>query len=120
MQRGQSPASRLVHQGGAVQVQQVEEECGEGDLASRPLDVEALAETTHRCLKWMGSTILPKRDHLAVEDELTGGQGTNQLHHLGHRGCHLVEPAGVDRHLVAALVDLDPRAVQLVLQRRLP
>ncbi len=48
-----------------------------------------------------------------------GPNAPRRFHQLGHRGGHLVEPAGVDPHLVAAPVDLDPGAVELPLDRGL-
>ena len=113
-------SSRLVEQRAAVQVEQVEEERSERQLVRAALDVEPAAEAAHRDLERVRGAVGPERDGLAVEDELAGGKRPHRFDQLGHRGGDVVEPAG-DRPRTSspALVDLDPGAVELVLQRRL-
>src|SRR5215203_5594912 len=98
-------------------MQQIEEEGSKRNFAASPRNIEALPKTTHRGLERMRSAVLSQRDHFAIEDELPSGQSANQLHHLRHRSRHVVEPPGVHCHLVSTLVDLNARAIELVLQR---
>ena len=58
-----------------------------------------------------------ERDRLAVEDQLARRQRPHRLDDLRHRGGDVVQVAGEDAHLVAGLVDLDARAVELPLER---
>ena len=58
-----------------------------------------------------------KRDHLAVEDQPLRRQRAHGLDDLRHGGGHVVQRAREDAHLVAGLVHLDARAVELVLER---
>ena len=46
-------------------------------------------------------------------------QATDRFHHLGYRLSDVVQLAGEHPHLVARLVNLDTRAVELVLERSL-
>ncbi len=74
-----------------------------------------------RIVVWKGSGVPSGRSAIASPSTITSraAEGARGLDQLGHRGGHLVEPAGVDPHLVVQSVDLDPRAVELVFHRRL-
>ena len=100
----------------AVDVQHVEEERRErrgGVGASR-------AEAARRDLEGIRAPVGLQRDRLAVEHDLARGQREHRLHHLGHARGDVVEAAREGAHVVAAAVDLQARAVELVLDGRRP
>ena len=109
----------LVEQRGAVQIEDVEQHQGDRQLVPYPLDLESASEPAHRRLEGQRGAVGAERDRLALHDQLARGEGARGLDQLGHGGGHLVEPAGVDPHLVVQPVDLDARAVELVLDRGL-
>ena len=92
-------------------MQQVEEE------HRQPL-VGVAAEPRRGHLEALRPAVGPQRDGLAVGDQVVHGQGERRLDHFGQPGGDVVEAAGVDRHVVAAAVDLHPGAVQLGLENR--
>ena len=110
---------RLVEQRDAVEVEQVEEKEREGRRPAHPLDVEPAAESGHRGLKRVRDAVGAEGDRLALEDQLARGEHAHGVDDLGHRRSDLVEPPGVYPDLLARLVDLDPGAVQLALERGL-
>ncbi len=118
-EQGEPPPERLVYQRGTVQVQEVEEKRREGQRLAQPVHLELAAEAAHGGLERVRRPVGPEREDLAFQDQLPRRQRAGGLDQLGHRAGDVVEPAGVDPHLVAAPVDLDPGAVQLELERRL-
>src|SRR5207253_8144830 len=69
-ERREAPFLRLVEQGLAVEIQEVEEERSERQVAPQALDVQPAAEAAHRRLKWEWRAVRPERDRLAVQDQL--------------------------------------------------
>ncbi len=67
----------------------------------------------------MRTAVGAQRDRLAVEDEALGGKRAHELDHFRDRPGDVAQAARVDRDVGALLVDLDPRAVELELERRL-
>ena len=63
--------------------------------------------------------MLVERDHLAVEDRGVEREPPQHLDHLRHAVGHVGEVPRVGAHLVALHVHLQPRAVELPLDRRL-
>ena len=59
-----------------------------------------------------------QRDRLAVEDQLARRHALQRLDDFGHRCRDIVQVARVDLDLVAGLVDLNARAVDLPFERR--
>jgi hypothetical protein len=116
-QRGEALARRLRGQVGAVQVQAVEEVDRQRQLGTEPLDVELAAETAHRHLERLRCAARAEHDRLAVDDQLARCERTHRIDQLRHGRGHVVEVARVDAHLVAGLVHLHARAVELPFER---
>ena len=110
---------RRVEQRRTVQRKGIEEERRERQLAPHRVDVEAASEAAHRDLERQRTAVRAKRDDLAVQDDLAGRQGARDLDHLGHGGRDVAQVARVRAHLVARLVHLDARAIELVLECRI-
>ena len=118
-QRRCPAGQRLVQEGDAIEVEQVEEKERERHGPAHPLDVEPAAEAGHRGLERVRDAVRPEGDRLAFEDQLARRQRAHGIHDLGHSRGDFVEPARVHPDLVARLVDLDPCAVELPLERGL-
>ncbi len=76
---------------------------------------------SRRIVSWNGRG-RPSGRSASASPSTTGlphGQRPRPLHDLGHAGRHVLELPREDAHLVARAVDLEPRAVELVLERRL-
>ncbi len=58
-------------------------------------------------------------DRFAVEDDLACGQRACRLDDFRHGDADVAQVARVDTHVVAGLVHLDARAIELVFERRL-
>ncbi len=110
----QAGRERLVDEVTSVDVQHVEEPRGQHGLA-----LGLGAEAAHRLLEGARRAGLVERERLAVEDDVGDRQRPGDVDDLGHAGGDVGEAPGVDADDVAATVDLDPRAVELVLDRRL-
>ena len=80
------------------------------------IDGDALgSESRHRVLERPRRAVLVERQGLAVEDHpLDAGSARTDVDDLGHAMGDVGEVAGVDAHLVAGAMHLDPRAVELV------
>ena len=110
---------RRVEQRGTVQGKGIEEEGGQRQLAPQRSDVQAASEPAHGDLERQGTAVGSQGDDLTVQNELAGRQGARDLDHLRH-GCRdVAQVARVDAHLVARLVHLNARAIELVLERRI-
>ena len=74
-----------------------------------------------RIVTWNGCGRPSGRSAIASPSRISSraGSARDRLDDLGHGAGHVVELAREDAHLVAALVDLDARAVELPLERRL-
>ncbi len=118
-ERGEATGLRLVDHRLAVGVEQVEQHRRERQLLSEALHLQLAPETAHRDLKRIRRAVRPQRDHLAVQDGLASGERPRHLDHLRHGVRHVPQAPGVDAHLVALFVHLDPGPVELVLQRGL-
>src|SRR5439155_11941016 len=103
----------------ALGVEQIEEEWRERQLGAHARDLELPAEPAHGHLKRQRPAIRPESDRLTVEDGVREWQASRRFDDLGHGASHIVQLTRVDPHLVALLVDLNARAVELVLERRL-
>jgi hypothetical protein len=90
---------------------------GKRQLAPHRIDLELAAKTPHRELKRKRRRVGAKRDRLAVEYQRLRAASAHQLDDLRHPRAHVVEVARVDAHLVARLVNLHARAVELPLER---
>ena len=109
----------LVEQVLAVQVEQVEQERGEGQGGGQPLHVQAAADPAGRDLERVGPPAGLEGDELAVEHGRPHRQRQGGRHHLGHPGGDVVQGPGEHGHLGPGPVHLDPGAVQLPLDGRL-
>ena len=118
MSSSESIRLRIVQRLAAVHLQQIEEERRERQLAPERVHVEAPAEAAHRFLERHRRAVGAKREHLAVENQRLGGQRAHGVDDFRHGGGDLVQCARIDLHEIAGLVDLHPRTVQLVLDRR--
>jgi len=116
-ERRKAALLRLVEQRLTVDIQEVEEEGSERQVAPQTLDVQPAAEPAHRRLKRKRRTVRSERDRLAVQDQLPRGEGARPLDQLGHGHRHVLQAAGVDLHFVVPLVELHPGAVELELER---
>ena len=103
----------------AFHVERVEEEGRERQRAAGGVDVLASAEAAHRLLEGARPPVRAQRERLALDDGLAHRERARPLHHLGHARRHVLQLPGEDAHLVPRPVDLQPRAVQLVLEGRL-
>lgn len=117
-ERREPRALRLERQWAAVDVKTIEEERCERQLLAQLVDFQAPAEPPHGFLKWQRPSVLTERDHLAVEDELAARHGSHQLGDFGHGRRHVSQSAGEDLHVLAALVNLNARAVELDFEGR--
>ena len=106
---------RLVEQVLAVDVQHVEEQRGE-----RRGPRTARAEARGGDLERLGPPVGAQRDRLAVEHDRPHGQRARGGDHLGQPRRHVVERAREQRHVVAVAMDLQPRAVELPVDRGRP
>ena len=79
LERGEALAGRAVGQALALQPQAVEEEGAQRQLGARALDVQLAAEAAHRDLERLRPAGGGEGEHLAVEDQLAGGQGAREL-----------------------------------------
>ena len=105
----------LGNDGVAADVEDVEEErCEPGAAAGR-----VGAEVAHRVLEAPRRAIVEHTEHLTVEHQVTAGQRANQVDDAAEAVGHVVEVAGEEPHFVAASVGLDPRTVELPVDRRL-
>ena len=65
----------------------------------------------------MRSAVGSKRDHFAVEDRFTRSELSDRLHDFRHRRRDVAKVACEHADVIAALVDLNARAIQLPLER---
>ncbi len=100
----------------AFEVQQVEEERREGQLPARLLDVLAAPQPPHRLLERPRPPVRAQGERLALDHGLPDGQRARPLDDLGQAGRDVLELPREDPDLVAGTVDLEPRAVDLVLE----
>ena len=103
-----------------VHVQRVEQVQRERHRQALPFHFEPAAQPPGGHLERVRPAVGLQGDQLAVEHGRPDGQGPGDLDHLGHAGGDVVQGAGEHPHLVAVLVELDPGAVQLPLDRSLP
>ena len=113
LERRAALGQRRVEQVLAVDVQDVEEQRGERDAAAL-----ARAEARGGDLEGLRPPVVAQRDRLAVEHDRAGRQRAGELDHLRQPRGDVVERARVDRDVVTVAVDLDPRAVELPVDRR--
>jgi hypothetical protein len=102
-----------------VEEEAVEEEWVHWQCLSQRVDVELAAEPAHRDLKRMRRAVAAKRNRFAIEDDVARGQRPCGLDDLGDRRADIAKVARVDVDLVAGLVHLDARAIELEFERRL-
>ena len=117
-QRLETLPRRSVDQVAPVEVDEIEEKRRERNLGTKALHVELAAEAPHGLLEGQRPLVGTKRDDFPVQDHLARGQRQDPLHDFGHRHGDVVQEARVDAHVASRFVDLDPRAVDLVFQRR--
>ena len=77
------------------------------------------AEVAHRVLEAPRRAVVEHAEHLTVEHEVTARQRANEIDDATEPVGHVVEVAGEQPDVVAASVGLDPRAVELPLDRGL-
>ena len=104
-------------------MQHVEEEGAQPGTAAGVADaglvVDALgAEVAHGVLEPARGALVGDAEHLAVEHEVTAGQGADHVDHAAQTIGDVVEVAGVEVHLAAGAVGLDAGAVELPLHGR--
>ena len=116
--QGREPLPRrLVDQPRSVQVEAVEEERLEWGLLAQTLHIEAAPEAAHRGLEGKRGSVRAQGDRLAVQDDLARREIPHRLDDLRQRSRDVVQAPGEDPDVVAGLVQLDPRSVQLRLER---
>ena len=76
------------------------------------------AEAAHRVLEAMGTFVFAESDRLTVEHQRARRERAHRGDDFGEAVGDLVEVAGVHPHFVVPPVHLDPRAVELPLDRR--
>jgi hypothetical protein len=78
------------------------------------------AEPAHRVGERLGLAILAEPQRLAVEDQVSAGKGLDERHDLRDPGGDVGEAAGIGVHDAIDPVHLQPGAIELRLDRRLP
>ena len=114
----QSLTRRQVDKIFAVQMEDVEEERRERNLAPEPRPVRPAPEAAHRHLERPRATVRAESDRLAVEDRRPRIQCQHGLDDLGHAIRDLRKIAREHPHVVSRPVDLDARPVELPLDDR--
>src|SRR5256884_1018289 len=109
---------RLVHEGFAVEIQDIKEEGHERQLTLQSFDVELATEATHRCLEWQRSVVSCQCDRLAIQDDFLHLKLSSRIYYLRNSHCYVVHQTRKHLHVVALLVNLNPRAVEFVFERR--
>ncbi len=110
---GEAHGERLIDEIASVDVQQVEEPWAQDEFAG-----DVGAEPRHGLLERPRPTVLIEREGLAVEDQVARGETAHDLDDLGHPMGDVGEAASEDADLITVSMDLDPRAVELVLDGR--
>ena len=108
-----------IHERLAIEKQRIEEHRRDRQILLQALDVELAAEAPHRDLKRVWAAVRPQRDRFAVEHNLARRHRAHNRHDFGHGDRDVAQVPRVDLHLVADLVDLNARAVELVFERGL-
>src|SRR5439155_21259506 len=108
---------RLGGQRCTVGVQAVEEKRCERQLAPQHVNVEPSAETAHRFLKRKRSAAGTEREHLSVENQLARGETSGGFDHFRYCGCDIPQTARKYFHVIARLVHLNARAIELEFER---
>jgi hypothetical protein len=109
---------RLVDQGIAVQIETIKENRNDGERCPHSLDIEFAAEPPHRDLKRVRCPVRPQGNRFAIEHKLTRLDCPPRFDHFGNCRGDITQIACVDLDVVAALVHLNSRAIELVLERR--
>ena len=114
-----SRRQRLVDEAGAG-VEDVEEERLQA-VAAPGTDARRVgAEVAHRVLEASRGAGVVDAEHLAVEHEIAARQGAHDLDDAAQSIGDVVEVAGVEPNVAGRAVGLDPRAVELPLDRGEP
>src|SRR5205807_2812621 len=108
-----------VDQSTLIELEQVEQEQFQGNLLLRRLDPMDAPEATHEVLKWQGLSVRVHGDDLAFQEKLGGPKGLRDRDNLGQAVRDVAQTPAKDADPVALPMDLNPSAVELVLDRRL-
>ncbi len=102
-----------------VEPQQIEQEQAHGCFRAQPLNLADSPEAAHQLLKGQWIAGLIDGQDLAVEDEVASRKGgAHSLDDFGQAGRDFVQTPREDPDLSARAMNLDARAVELVLQRQ--
>jgi hypothetical protein len=118
-ERGRPALQRLVEERRPVNEEAVEEKRRERQVRAQPVDIETSAEAPHRDLKRMRRARRLKRDHLAVDDEFAARRRARDRNHFRNRVGDFLQGPREDVDVVAGLVDLDARAIELLFHQRI-
>src|SRR2546422_2023243 len=111
-------AVRLIDQRSSVEVEDIEQVQLQWNLFLGRFDAVHAPEAAHEILKWKRLALPVHRDDLAFEQKLGRGQCLRNRDDLGKAGRDIAQSPTEDLHRVALAMNLDPRAVELVLDRR--
>ena len=100
----------------AVEVDAVEKECPQGQLAAQSFGAVATPEAAHGGLERLRPSVAAQYQNVAVEDQFRGGRTRDRFHHLRGGGAHVLALPTENPHLFALLVDLHACPVELELQ----
>src|SRR5207237_627392 len=100
----------------AADIETVEEERVQWNILTQSGDVELAAEAPHRDLKRSRPTVLLKRNRFPIEDHARYGQIANRFDDFRHRHGDVVEAAREYADFALLFVQLDARAIELVLE----
>src|SRR5689334_8120506 len=108
---------RMIDQALAIVQQHVKEERRQRQLVAQFLYVDAASKAAHGVLKRKRPPVRRQRDHFAVENYLATAQLLHGCDDFRNGIGDLVEASRVDRDLVVAPIHLNPRAIELPLDR---
>ena len=111
-------AVRLIDQRSSVEVEDIEQVQLQWNLFLGRFDAVHTPEAAHEILKWKRLALPVHRDDLAFEQKLGRGQCLRNRDDLGKAGRDIAQSPTEDLHRIALAMNLDPRAVELVLDRR--
>ena len=116
-QRLEARALRLVDERRAVEKQAVEEERRQRQLVTEAIDVEPPPEP--RIVTWKGCGVASGRSAITSPSTMRSraGSAAQRLDDLGHGGGHVAQRAREHADVVAGLVHLNARAIELPLER---
>lgn len=118
-ERAEAAGLFFVEQGLAVEIEEVEPEGGERELAAHPVDIDPAGEAAHGELEGVGAAAWGEGEDFAIEDEIAGGEGADGLDDFGHGFGDVVQLAGEDAHFGSVAMDLHAGSIHFEFESRL-